>query len=360
MKTEQPFFFTLALTALAGLSGCSQFPSSQSDSVAQNPPAQFAPLTHLYDYHLIDRDTREPTNLPGLVKKLAHADVIFVGEYHGNQASHLLQAQLQAALFAQHPNQILSLEQFERDDQAVIERYLESQIGEKTLTDETDAWPNYTGSYRPMIEFAKRHFLPVVAANAPGRIVRCVGRHGPDYLNRLPPNQRDWVAQNPFYDPPGYQPRFFEFVTGQAHGESTSPKKTDVTQRQRQSYQAQLLRDNTMAESLLNAKRDHPDAQILHLNGAFHSDEFLGTVAALAQRAPQLRIAVISPVRIEPEQAHGWLAQADEQTFEKGDFLYLIQPQPAEYVQAQKRRAAMQKQFKQAEQKPCLPMRTAS
>jgi uncharacterized iron-regulated protein len=353
MKIKCPSFLALGATILTGLSGCSLFPSPQANSAAQNPPAQLAPLTHLYDYHLLDRDTRAPINLPGLVKKLAVADVIFVGEYHGNQASHLLQAQLQAALFAQHPNQILSLEQFERDDQVVIERYLDCQIGEKTLIDEADAWPNYAGSYRPLVEFAKRHFLPVIAANAPGDIVRCVGRHGQSYLSRLPDDQRDWVAQTPFYNPPAYQQKFERFMQqAQSH---QGADNTALTERQLRSYQAQLLRDNTMAESILTAKRQSPDAQILHLNGAFHSDDFLGTVAALAHRAPELNIAVISPVRIEPDETSIWLKNAQAPDFNQGDFLYLIQSQPAEYIQAQKRRAAMRKQFEQADRKPCLP-----
>ncbi|KUJ73031.1 hypothetical protein AVO41_00500 [Thiomicrospira sp. WB1] len=316
-----------------------------------------ASLTHAYDYRLIDSQTHTIIQLPELVRKLAQADVIFVGEFHGNHASHLLQAKLQTALFAQNPNQVLSMEQFERDDQTPVERYLESQIGEKTFIDQADAWPNYAGSYRPLMEFAKRHFLPVIAANAPGDIVRCVSRHGPDYLARLPDNQRHWVATDAFYNPPAYQQKFIDFMQAQRHGKAD---KTPLNERQQRSYQAQLLRDNTMAESILNAKRAHPEAQILHLNGAFHSDQHLGTVAALKHRAPSLSIAVISPVRLEPERTTDWLAQATVDDFKQGDFLYLIPPQPAEYVQAHKRREAMRRQFEQADQKPCLPAQKAS
>ena len=240
------------------LAGCSHLGPTATDPSADDPAPK---LTHLYDYQLIDSQRQTPLTLPGLVEQLAHADVIFVGEYHGNHASHLLQAQLQAALYAQHPHQVLSLEQFERDDQNTLERYLEGQIGEKTLIKATDAWPNYAGSYRPMVHFAKRHLLPVIAANAPGAIVRCVGRHGPDYLKRLPDTQTAWVAQTPFYNPKAYQAKFAQLMQRGSHkaaSASASETAPDLNARQRRSYQAQLLRDNTMAESILKAKRQYP------------------------------------------------------------------------------------------------------
>ncbi len=70
-------------------------------------------------------------SLQTLVESLKDVDVVFIGEFHGNQASHLLEAQLQAKLYQQRPNQVVSLEQFNRDQQAILNRYLDGEIGEK-------------------------------------------------------------------------------------------------------------------------------------------------------------------------------------------------------------------------------------
>ncbi|MCV5900204.1 ChaN family lipoprotein, partial [Escherichia coli] len=60
---------------------------------------------------------------------------------------------------------------------------------------QANAWPNYESDYRPLVEFAKQKNLPVIAANAPKSIVRCIGRQGLDYINKLDDDQRMFIAQ---------------------------------------------------------------------------------------------------------------------------------------------------------------------
>ena len=316
-----------------------------------NPNHQFSAsslpaFNTLYDYHLIETKTNQPITFSQMVEQLKQKEVIFIGEFHGNHASHLLEAQLQAALYQTHPNQILSLEQFNRDQQPILNRYLDNTIGEKTLIKEAPAWPNYAGSYRPLVEFAKQHFLPVIAANAPSQIVRCVGRQGTDYLHKLPPNERALIAKTPFLTTSAYTEKFNQFLT-EKMGIAQPDAHTNDHQNNR--LLAQLLRDNTMAEAINQALKQSPGAQVLHINGAFHSNDYLGTVAALKRLNPALNIAVISPIRVTDPQAPAY--QTSDLTL--GDFLYLLQPQPIAYVQASKRQAAFKAMFKDAAQKPC-------
>jgi uncharacterized iron-regulated protein len=266
-----------------------------------------------------------------------------VGEYHGHHASHLLEAQLQLALFQRKPNQILSMEQFETDQQNALNQYLAGNSGESEMIEDTGAWDNYRASYRPLIEFARSHQLPVVAANAPGDIVRCVGREGPHIIDDLSPAQRQTLAQQPFVDTPAYRQRFDDAI-GASHGNSDTMK-----QRLDNSYKAQLLRDNTMAERILQARQDFPGHQIIHVNGNFHSEQRQGTVALLLKRAPELNIAVISPV-IWPE---GEAVPELSEHRNKGDFLYFLQPLPETYKNDERRNSAMRERFSQAAQQPC-------
>ncbi|NMU84680.1 ChaN family lipoprotein, partial [Vibrio parahaemolyticus] len=74
--------------------------------------------------------------------------------------------------------------------QPVVDAYLRGEIGEQYLMKQANAWPNYESDYRPLVEFAKQKNLPVIAANAPKSIVRCIGRQGLDYINKLDDDQR--------------------------------------------------------------------------------------------------------------------------------------------------------------------------
>lgn len=314
-----------------------------SQSISADKPNKLAPLTTLYDYQIIDSQTQQPISLDALTEKLADSDVIFLGEFHGNHAVHLFQAQLQAKLFHQHRDQVLTMEQFNRDQQAILDQYLDSEIGEKTLINEAPAWSNYAASYRPLAEFAKQHFIPIIAANAPADVVRCIGRQGKTYLKKLTDADAQYLPKVPFYSDPAYEAQFNQLMRqGQAsHNSQSQPSN---------SYYAQLLRDNSMAESIANAHHQYPNSQIIHLNGAFHSNSGLGTVAVLKHLNPKLTISVISPVR----QSNLKRPHLDSSDLALGDYLLMVPAQPNDYVQASKRRAAMKAMFDKAKTKTCL------
>lgn len=313
------------------ISGCNQL-SLKKDSQYQ----EF--LITSYDFQIVDPSTQQRIDVKALANKLQDVDVVFIGEYHGNHASHLLQAQLQSALFVQNPNQVLSMEQFTTDKQAVLDAYLDDEIGEKVLIKQANAWPNYVGSYRPLIEFSKRHFLPVYAANAPIKHVRCVGREGEFYLDKY--KQDEFLPRQPFLNDDAYEEKFMSFMMTVSNS-SRNPK---------QSYSAQLLRDNSMAETILSALKNHPKSQVIHLNGAFHSDQFLGTVALLKKRNPNVSVAVISPVRVDNSNKPKY----QPSDLERGNFVYLVTKQPANYQQAKNRIQAFRAMFKQSKSQDCI------
>jgi uncharacterized iron-regulated protein len=319
---------TLTLSVIF-ISGCSH--------MAAQP---LNPLVTLYDYHIIDSRSAQPLTLPQLAQKVLDSDVVFVGEFHGNHAAHLLQMQLMAQLHAQRPQQILSMEMFNRDQQSILNRYLDGEIGETYLIKEAPAWQNYTGSYRPLVEYAKSHFIPVIAANASADIVRCIGREGVTYPDKLTAPKRGYIAHEPFKENEAYREKYLEFLDSAPH---LSPEKAQ------NNYMAQLTRDNTMAESINQAWLTHPNHQIVHVNGTFHSEEFLGTVALLKARNPALKISVISPIEVDnPAQPEIY---PDDLT--KGDALYLVHRLPAAFTDMTYQRKVQQAMFKQAQEKSC-------
>ena len=316
------------------LTACSTVPSKK---ISTSNLTTSKPLMSLYDFQIIESSSQQQVSVTELARRLRDVDVIFLGEYHANHAAHLLQAQLQAALFQQRPNQVLTMEQFTTNNQSVIDAYMDDEIGEKTLMKEGKAWNNYVASYRPLIEFSKRHGLPVYAANAPADYVRCVGRHGEAYLDKFKSDEN--LPKQPFLSEKAYEDKFMAFM-GKMRKSSRLPKR---------SYSAQLLRDNSMAETIITALEDHSNAQVIHTNGAFHSDSFLGTAGLVKKRNPTLKIAVISPVHVKDSEKTSYQTS----DLAKGNFIYLLAKQPDNYKQAKNRKASFKAMFKRSNKHIC-------
>ena len=344
MENVMQFNVLLILLFSLVLSACQTTQSSVTAETQSKLPAQIrsSPLLNAYDFHIIDPQSQNRLTIPQLAQQLADFDVIFIGEFHGNHASHLLETQLLTALWQNHPEQVITMEMFNRDQQSSLNRYLDSEIGEVYFTKNTPTWQNYVAGYRPIIEFAKQNFIPVIAANAAADTVRCIGREGKTYIDKLKADQKAHLAEQPFMDNADYRKKYMDFLEEARKIPEEAKEK---------SYLAQLSRDNTMAESIYIAYMENPQAQIIHFNGSFHSEDHLGTVSALKARQSNLNIAVITPVAIEdPSQP-----SVSDKELKSGDYIYLLQSQPEQYQDASYRQKSHQAMFKRASEATCNP-----
>ncbi|KXF80005.1 ChaN family lipoprotein [Enterovibrio coralii] len=281
------------------LAGCSQTASySPSPTLAGT----------LYDYR-IESASGEPYSLNKLATELKHADVVLVGEWHSHSGVHLFQAALLAELASNSSNMALSMEQFARPDQAVINQYLAGEIGENSLLSQTHRWSNYNSSYRPLVEFAKENSLAIIASNAPADTVRCIAAEGEDYLDRLPKEKRQYVAATLHDDESPYKEKFFAAMF---HGDEAKTENQ---------YLAQLAWDDTMAESIVNFLKQHPNDKIMHIAGAFHVENGLGIAHRIHLLNPDLKVAIISP-QTEDEPL--------EQTID--DYRLIVNPLPPQWL----------------------------
>jgi len=287
-------------------------------------------MTNLYQHRWVN--TAQPDTEQSIYKVaelLAEYDVIFFGELHAHPGVHLAQMQLFEAMFTLNPELSLSLEQFERDVQPTVDDYLTGEIGEKYMISKTRAWDNYPTSYRPLVEFSRQHNLPVIAANAPKSTVVCVGRMGLDYLDSISPEERKNVASNIDISDGKYRQKFMSFLTNNSsHGSTSDHKMSDMMKKMSErSYSAQVLRDETMAESISKHLQQNPGRQVLNLNGTFHSSQFLGAVERLSKRMPGLKIAVIETVTLSANDDNWKINELDS-----GNLLLLVQRLPVGFV----------------------------
>ena len=303
--------FSLLLAAMM-LGGCATSPSTSN-------------LNHFYDYQL-NSPQGQALSLQNLPSELLTADVILVGEWHTHPGVHRFQTDLLHTLSSQR-SVALSMEQFTRDKQPVINQYLAGEIGEQPLISEGNAWPNYESDYRPLVELAKRQGLDVIAANAPKAIVRCIGRQGIGYLDKLDETERHYLAAEINTADSLYKDKF---MASMHHGQ---PEQTE------RQYAAQITWDETMAESIVNYRKAHPQTQIVHIAGKFHTEGGLGTANSILRRAPELKVVVITPVASLSENSSDYQLQ-------------VLEP-PVRYVQQSNRMKAYQALKKRNDELVC-------
>jgi uncharacterized iron-regulated protein len=328
------FAVMLAASLVCSSSHAAWFGDAGRDKLTLQPGGYVLrrPFEDFYDtaFVLTNAGTSAPrvVSLPELADVLASYDVVFYGESHGHPGVHLQQMKLMRALYERRPQLVLSLEQFERDVQAVIDDYLAGRVGETALMHDGRAWGNYASAYRPLVTFAKDHDLPVIAAGAPTWAVNCVGQWGTEILSQFSPLERSWVAAELHLDGGPYRDKFMKFqADSPMHGGGADTPQATV--RAERSFAAQITRDDTMAELIARAAQRYPHHQILHLTGAFHVAGFLGTVERLRLRDPSLKIAVIEAVEVADRRAPGFAPEERS----AATALQLVYPAPESFAE---------------------------
>jgi len=261
--------------------------------------------TRAPDWRAIDGRSGAPVSFEQMADELSRMDVVFLGEVHDSAIGHELQLAMTRALHERVRRLAVSLEMIERDCQLDLDLYLSGRIDEADFVERSRPWGNYYRDYRPVVEFARREGLPVIAGNIPRYLARRVARKGLEDVARELLAPREVLAE-----PGPYRERFVQAMGG--HGGMQDAVMDRV-------YASQCIKDEAMAESIADHLEREPGTLVVHWVGKFHSDYHLGTVENLLRRIPGLRVGVVSmfpgtrnPKKITPEQRSA------------GDFLWLV------------------------------------
>ena len=257
-----------------------------------------------------------------MADSLARYDVVVVGEQHDDPATHRAEAALLDAVGRRRGRVMVSLEMFERDVQPLLDDYGVRRVTEADFLARSRPWGSYASDYRPLVEHARARRWPVVAANVPRPLASAVARGGMAALDTLPFSHRRLFAAERRCAPQGEYFRRFGVAMGGMHGHGAGADSAAARAALVRFYEAQCVKDETMAESIVRARDVWRGWMVVHFTGAFHSDRRLGTVERLARRLPDARIAVVSIVPV-PDPA------ADPAEFaDRGDFIVFV-PAPA-------------------------------
>jgi uncharacterized iron-regulated protein len=225
------------------------------------------------------------TDFEQLCKEAAEADVVLFGELHNNSLGHWLQLRLLKYLAEKKAGKVLvGAEMWEADDQIVLSEYSAKSITEKHLETEAKLWPNYQDDYKPFFTYAWEKKIPVYATNIPRRYASLVMKKGLDSLNTLPAEAKVWIAPLPVtvdFNLPGYK------ALTEGTGGHGGPMSNNFAA-------AQAIKDATMGWFIV--KNNKPGYVFLHLNGAYHSNNFEGISVYLNQYKKGLKVLTINMV----------------------------------------------------------------
>jgi len=242
---------------------------------------------------LYDAATGERLDLAAMVSRLASHEVVFFGETHLDETTHRLELAVYEKLIeATGGKVVLAMEMFERDVQPVLDDYLAGRIDEAAFAHKARAWGNYRTGYRALVETAKKHKLPIVASNAPAALRRKVGFGGAAALDKLPQEQRAWIAKELLPNTDAYWERFARVVRGHMTMIAGGTAEKRLTS-------GQSLWDNTMGESCVLALKRWPGHVVLHVNGSFHSKYREGVITQVLARRPATRVALLEAVAVD-------------------------------------------------------------
>ena len=241
-----------------------------------------------------------------MLESVSGAGVVFFGELHNNPIAHWLQLELTINLHEKKEDDlILAAEMFESDNQLILDEYLTGIIPRTRFEAECRLWPNYETDYKPLVEFARENGLKFVAANVPRRYANIVSRGGFEVLDSLETEALSYLPPLPIeYDPevPCYK-AMLEMGGMGGHGSENLPK-------------AQALKDATMAHFIYNNYQS--GKQVIHYNGAYHSNNHEGIVWYMNRYSPKIDIMVISTV----EQEDIYLLQEENKGL--GDYILVV------------------------------------
>jgi aminopeptidase N len=202
--------------------------------------------------------------LPDIMDRVAGKKIIYVGETHDLFPDHVMELEIIKDLHRRRRPIAIGMEMFQRPFQKVMDQYIEGKIDERAFLKGTEyfkRWGFDYNFYRPILEFARSEKIPVVALNQKQEIVDKVFGSGLDSLSE---EERKFVPSRMDFSNEAYKERLKKVFLEHQDIEQFKTGNFDFF------YQAQILWDETMSESIDEFLKSHPDDQMVVLAGSGH------------------------------------------------------------------------------------------
>jgi uncharacterized iron-regulated protein len=206
-------------------------------------------------------DLKAASGIEQIVPRLASKRVVYVGETHTRYEDHLAQLEIIRRMVDADPDLAIGMEYFQTPFQPYLDAYVARELDEAGLLRKTEYYERWRFDwrlYRPILGFARRHGIPLVALNVPKELTGRVGQVGIEGLTdeeraRLPspipaPDAayRARLEQSFRHHPKSAQRDFERFV------------------------QVQSVWDEGMAQRVAEYLSEHPTRRMVVLAGSGH------------------------------------------------------------------------------------------
>jgi uncharacterized iron-regulated protein len=194
------------------------------------------------------------------IDKIGDARVILVGETHTRYDHHLVQLEILKLLYQKSAKLAIGVEWFQQPFQKHLDAYIAGEINEQEMLHQTgyfERWRYDYRLYRPILQYAREHKIPIIALNASKELSKAVSVSGfddlPAELEAQLPKSYDWSdkayekrLRTVFDQHPEYSAGFENFLRGQ------------------------LTWDESMAERAAEYLLEKPESRMLVLAGSGH------------------------------------------------------------------------------------------
>jgi aminopeptidase N len=222
--------------------------------------------------------------LDKIIPHLLQKRVIFVGEQHNRFEHHINQLHIIQQFQKNGSDFGVGMEMFKKPFQDIIDAYLSDRIDEQAFLKQTryfKEWGYDYHLYKPIIDFIKKHNIPLIALNLPDEITRQVSRSG---IHMLDPVDKDLLPESLDFSDSRYASDLREIFA--LHSSQADLENFNYF------YQAQTLWDETMAETAYQFLQKTPHQKLIVLAGNGHLRFRYGIPKRLHRRT-QVSSAVI-------------------------------------------------------------------
>lgn len=200
--------------------------------------------------------------LSTVIEGAAGKKIVYVGEYHDRVSHHNVQLQVVQGMHRKHPKIAVGMEMFQRPFQKALDDYINGSIDEREFLKRSEyfkRWGFDYNLYKPIIDFCREKKIPVIALNISREIVEKVAQKGLDALSE---EEKKEIPPEMDFSDDEYKERL-KNIFGR-HGGGGGERNFDFF------YQAQVLWDEIMSQSIDEFLKKNPDYRMVGITGGGH------------------------------------------------------------------------------------------
>ncbi|WP_415238458.1 ChaN family lipoprotein [Seleniivibrio woodruffii] len=256
----------------------------------------------LYDDRQGER-VQSAISIKTIIDENPYARVFYVGETHTDFAHHENQLEFIRRLNEAGKKIAVGLEMIQKPFQPVLDDYLSGKITEREMLEKTEYYTRWKYDYRlyaPIFRYAKENRIPLVALNTPQEITKKISSGG---IKSLTDEELKQIPETIEYTGGEYRDGLYKIF-------NMHPMGRDFEN----FYEAQIVWDETMADSAYKYMTANPDRLFVLLAGNGH-----------------IRNRTSIPERLFRRNLMNYVAVVQDEDNKPGVADYILYPQETDY-----------------------------